>query len=81
MFIINFMFYLAIIKTIIYIRRPPDHRITELYKFLLEIQVFWSHSDLSGGSTNLTTMNKVFLLFFGVVFLICLSGKNIFSND
>merc|ERR1711936_392700 len=32
-----------------------------------------SRSDLSGGSTNLTTMNKVFLLFFGVVFLICLS--------
>merc|ERR1711953_1377101 len=26
-----------------------------------------------GGSTNLTTMNKVFLIFFGVVFLICLS--------
>merc|ERR1711933_88238 len=32
-----------------------------------------SRSDLSGGSSNLTTMNKVFLLFFGVVFLICLS--------
>merc|ERR1712223_1578294 len=32
-----------------------------------------SRSDLSGGSTNLTTMNKVVLLFFGVVFLICLS--------
>merc|ERR1712141_847217 len=32
-----------------------------------------SRSDLSGGSTNLTTMNKVFLIFFGVVFLICLS--------
>merc|ERR1712223_1796282 len=32
-----------------------------------------SRSDLSGGSTNLTTMNKVLLLFFGVVFLICLS--------
>merc|ERR1712156_1251770 len=30
-------------------------------------------SDLSGGSSNLTTMNKVLLLFFGVVFLICLS--------
>merc|ERR1712156_867424 len=32
-----------------------------------------SRSDLSGGSSNLTTMNKVVLLFFGVVFLICLS--------
>merc|ERR1712038_1245319 len=32
-----------------------------------------SRSDLSGGSSNLTTMNKVLLLFFGVVFLICLS--------